>query len=78
MTVSEVDVTRVYIELSALGDINDRQAVELRDAIPTLQMLSGMPLDGSVPTSLKADVNEDGRLGMADLLYILQKVAGMR
>lgn len=49
---------------------------DLTDAIEVLCVLSGI---GTLSQPNKvSDVDGDGRIGMAEALYILQTVAGMR
>jgi hypothetical protein len=58
------------------GDVNHSGSVELADAVLTLQILSGV-----IPAQevfKDADVNGDGRLGLPEVLYILQTIAGRR
>ncbi|MEI7670944.1 MAG: DUF1566 domain-containing protein [Deltaproteobacteria bacterium] len=62
------------------GDLNGDRAITLSDAIIGLQVISGMHpqyLRRDYTTS-GADVNDDGKVGMPELLYILQKTAGAR
>jgi hypothetical protein len=35
-------------------------------------------LDSKTPFSSEADINDDGKIGVAEVIYILQKAAGMR
>lgn len=58
------------------GDINDDGDVNLTDAILALQILSGAEPASSVYA--EADVDRDDKIGMAEVIYILQKVSGMR
>jgi len=58
-----------------MGDIDGKGTVDLADAILTLQILAGInPPDVNVG----ADVNNDGRIGLEEVVYILPKVAGLR
>ncbi len=63
-----------------IGDINGDASVDLKDAILAMRFLSGMQTEGirADYTVSGVDVNGDGRLGMEEVLYILQKVAGIR
>jgi hypothetical protein len=58
------------------GDMDDSLTVDLADAILAMKIISGVILSGTV--NQQADVNGDQKIGMDDVLYILQKVAGMR
>jgi outer membrane protein assembly factor BamB len=49
--------------------------VDLREAILTLRILSGISSD-HIPSV--ADVNGDGKIGIEEAIYILQKVSGLR
>jgi len=59
----------------ALGDINRDGQVLISDAILSLQVMSGL-----APSEiyLDNDVNGDGKIGMEDFIFILQKVAEVR
>jgi hypothetical protein len=63
-----------------VGDLNDDKEVNLLDTILALQAIGGLN-----PTGIRADyaasdvdVNGDGKIGLAEGIYILQKAAGMR
>ncbi len=59
-----------------IGDVDDSQGVDLVDAVLCLQIVSG----GSPSTAIyqSADIDGDNRISTAELLYVLQKVAGLR
>ena len=57
------------------GDIDGNEIVEMEDAILGLQILCGLP--PVRPVTVTADVNDDQRIGMAETLYVLQKVSGL-
>ena len=63
-----------------VGDINDGGEVNLVDAILALQVLTGQSPAGirSDYASSGADVNGDGKIGIEEVIYILQTVAGLR
>ena len=48
----------------------------LADAVIYMQMLSGIEPPQAV--SIVADVNEDNKIGLEEVIYILQKVSGLR
>jgi len=56
------------------GDLDNSGAVDLEDLVLGLKVLTGSP----VAVRLEGDVNSDGRIGMVDVLYILQSTAGLR
>ena len=56
-------------------------AVNLQDAIIVLQVLSGYDAIGLIRADYAAsgaDVNGDNRIGMEELLYILEWMSGKR
>lgn len=60
--------------LGVPGDLDNSGAVDLEDLVLGLKVLTGSP----VAVRLEGDVNGDGLIGMADVLYILQSSAGLR
>jgi outer membrane protein assembly factor BamB len=62
------------------GDLNDDRSVNLVDAILALKVIEGQipaTIRTDYPTS-GADVNGDGKIGLPEVIYILQKTAGVR
>jgi len=57
------------------GDVNGLGSVDLTDAIAGLQVLAGLS-----PPNVKvgADVNGNNKIGLEEVIYILQKAAGLR
>ena len=55
------------------GDVDLSGAVDLKDVIVLLQTMSGPAPAGTV--SLNADVDEDGKLGLAEAIFTLQELA---
>jgi hypothetical protein len=58
------------------GDIDDNGRVDLADAIAAMQILSRITPAQAI--NAYADVNGDGKIGLPEVIYILQTVAGMR
>jgi len=58
------------------GDANGNGVVDLTDLVLILQLLSG--IDPQQPISLSADVDIDTKIGLAEAIYVMQKVAGLR
>ena len=58
------------------GDINGDSNVDLADAVLGLKILVG--LVPSTTVSMDADVNNDGEIGLEEIMYIIQKIAGKR
>ena len=50
--------------------------VDIRDAVLVMQVLADMT--PAQPVNKEYDIDGDGRIGLSEVLYILQKVAGMR
>jgi len=62
---------------AVLGDIDGSGTVDLGDAILGLRILAGIDIGNQI-LFIDADVNGDSRIGIEEVLYILQKVAGLR
>ena len=58
------------------GDIDRDGTVDLADVIMALRVSSNIPL--SKPVSMQADVDGDHHIGMAEAIYDLQVLAGLR
>jgi len=59
------------------GDVNGSGGdPDLADAIPVLRILAGISVTETI--NLNADVNGDGKIGIEEVIYILQIVAGLR
>ena len=59
------------------GDINADGNVDLADAIVALKLMTRVNIAGQDIT-VGADVNGDGKIGLEEVIYILQKVSGVR
>jgi hypothetical protein len=59
-----------------MGDINGDAAIDITDAVLAIQVISGITPEQSINSN--ADVNEDGKIGLPEAIYILQKTAEMR
>jgi hypothetical protein len=58
-------------------DVDDNNVIDLSDAVLLLRILARLDTSGSTVT-LWADVDGDGQLGGAELICVLQTVAGVR
>ncbi len=58
------------------GDVNYDGQVDLTDAVLALQVIAGILPAQTIYK--EADVNSDGKIGHAEVLYILQKSAERR
>jgi hypothetical protein len=59
------------------GDINTVDGVNLADAILAAKIICGIDTSGETIT-LDADINGDDKIGIEEMIYILQYVAGLR
>ncbi len=57
------------------GDIDGDMILNLSDAILVLKLAAGL---GPDVVNVNADVNKDGKIGLAEVVYLLQHVAGLR
>lgn len=67
-----VNVSNVVIA----GDVDDSGDVDLADAVLALQLVTQRTTATLV--SNKADVNGDGKIGLEEVIYILQEISGLR
>jgi hypothetical protein len=70
---TDVGSTYLFSFHDPAGDLDQNGVVDLHDAVYALQFLSGITPSATV--SNDADINGDERIGLADLLYILRKLA---
>ena len=64
-----------------VGDINGDGNVDLADAITALKVAAGMDVSGLISSDYAtsgADVNRDARIGLEEIIYILQKLSRRR
>ncbi len=59
------------------GDIDNNLIIDLRDAIIVMQLCAGV-MPQPVFYYKESDVNGDGFIGIAELVFILQKISGLR
>lgn len=66
------DITADFI---LKGDVNDDDLVDLTDAALALRIMSaGMPAN----VNIRSDMNADGKIGLQEAVYVLQRAAGAR
>jgi len=62
----------------AYDKVGNRETVNeefgLRDVIAVLEIITGIPGSGYVI----ADINGDSKIGLEELLYVMQRIAGLR
>jgi len=59
-----------------VGDFNGDGKISLEDGILLLQVLTGGA--GSPPIPIQAGIDPGARVGLADVIYVMQRVAGQR
>ena len=66
--------------LARMGDLNNDGEVMITDAILGLKAMAGGTAEGICQNDVASciDVNGDDRIGFAEVIYILQRVSGMR
>jgi len=77
-TVTSMDVGLNTLEL---GNIDGDGHVDLADAIVALKVLAGMDISGLLRSDYAAsgtDVNGDNQIGLEEVVYILERVSGLR
>lgn len=57
------------------GDVDGNGEIEMRDAILAFQVVCNFP---NLNIEKKSDVNEDRKIGLEEVIYILQEVSGLR
>jgi hypothetical protein len=69
-------VLNVNVLSIPLGDVNGNGQVDLADAILALKACAGFA--NAADVSIMADINGDRRIGLPEVIYILQKTAQLR
>jgi len=72
-----VGISGTKIIQSQPGDVNGDGVVNLFDAVLALQVLVGSAPDGQNIVQA-ADVNSDSRIGLAEVIFVLQKTGSLR
>lgn len=57
-------------------DINADCSINLEDSMKAVQIMAGMQSSSTI--SEQADVNGDGKTSLSEVIYILQKISGLR
>ncbi len=58
---------------ASVGDVNNDGSVDLKDVIQALQISAGLPPLPNQPIDLSSDVNCDGRIGLQEAIYALER-----
>ena len=69
------DMTDISFRIILKGDVNNDGIVDLSDAVFCLRITGGI---SPATTQIHADVNGDGKIGIPELIYILEKQARLR
>ncbi|CAN2043950.1 exported hypothetical protein [Candidatus Magnetomoraceae bacterium gMMP-13] len=72
----KTDPVKIQALAEIPGDINVDNQIDLSDAVISLQICAGMPPLGFVSKS--ADVNGNGKIDLVEIIYILQRISGMK
>jgi hypothetical protein len=64
------------IKVVIIGDVDGNDTIDLRDAILVLKMISALPPGTAIYYG--ADIDGDARIGTAEIIYILQRIAQLR
>ncbi|MGE0083824.1 MAG: C13 family peptidase [Desulfococcaceae bacterium] len=78
---SSLFVEKLLTKKCEKGDINNDTETDLKDAIIALKILAGADVSGYFRTDYNTgvvDVNGNAKVEMAEAVFILQKVAGLR
>jgi len=59
------------------GDMNNDGEVDLKDAVIALQLLTRI-VPSELDIKLQTDCNSDSKIGMEEIVFILQKTGGIR
>jgi hypothetical protein len=78
VTIGDGAVVTKEFALTAFrpGDLNGDNVVDMADCILAIRIMNGA--DVGTADVMAADVNGDGKIGLQDVIYILQKAAGLR
>jgi hypothetical protein len=60
------------------GDVDGSGKADIADAIIIIRVILKIPLPPSVYIPIQADVNGDRKIGLPEVIYVLQKVEGIR
>ncbi|RLG31447.1 hypothetical protein DRN98_06560, partial [Methanosarcinales archaeon] len=76
------DVVLAEVTLMTMGDIEssttlDLEVTTLKDATPECNPIPCLVEDGSFTVLLKGDANGDGRIDMADCMYLAKNILGI-
>jgi hypothetical protein len=67
----------VAASAAVAGDLNHNAVVDLADAVISLRIVAGLP--PALPSLPRAaDIDSDGKIGLAEALFVLQRLAGLR
>ena len=80
----EIETLNVsYLEISSCvpADLNGDSQLDLQDAVIALQVLAGFDVSDKISSDYPAsgaDIDGDGKVGMAEAIYALEKTAELR
>jgi hypothetical protein len=79
--VDNMSINRIFtserphftISPATTGDINGDGSIDLSDALLAMKIMTGRSSNKTI--CLAADVNQDGKIGLAEMLYIYQQIS---
>ena len=74
-TFAQLPAKRVFVT-TLPGGVDNSGVIDVSDAILTLQLASG--INPAIPVYQEADINANGKIGLAEAIYSLQKAANLR
>jgi len=74
---TEISVDRETGFIVPAGDVNANGGTGLDDAILALKLLAGIDVSGQT-VDIGADVDDDGKIGLAEAVYVLQRIGSLR
>ncbi len=87
ITSNDPDTPIAYVSITATRspglsdiavDLDGDGKTDLKDTLMALKILSGINPDGIRHDILKADINKDGQIGLAEAIYALESAANLR
>jgi hypothetical protein len=74
-TVDNILTTNIENLGNNKGDVDNNDAVDLTDAILSLQVVAGMAPPKMV--SVNCQIDHDNKIGLSEAIFVMQKIAGV-
>jgi len=72
----EKSLIHVWKIMPPKGDMNGDDLLDLKDALVVAKILAGMPADFDEENIEDLDINNDGKIGLEELIYVLKRLIG--